>query len=439
MSIIDTINAQTPQNRDRVVDFLRAGAILVVCLGHWLMAGVYVNEAGDLKRTGLLSVADFIHPLTWVLQVMPVFFLVGGFVNSRSYINNKASSLTYAAWLKTRLRRLIVPVLFLMGFWALLAPISIIVGFDENLLRIAAAASLVPTWFLAVYMIICALTPLVVKIYDRLKLTSLIVLIFVALGVDYVSISQDLLFIGFVNYLIVWVSAYMLGYAWGCNDLNNIVVKVGLIVVGLTGLFILCVFGPYAVSMVGVSNHGIDNAYPARAPLLFLSIFQTGLVLVCLPSLRKFVLNKFVWAGVVLVNMKIMTIYLWHLTVLGVVVGVLFTFGGFGLHVEVNSSLWWLTRPIWFSILGLVTFVFVKALGRFENVKTSQTTTHLFLVLVALIGICASIAVMADMGIVTNEGTINWWLPLLPIGFAFITGLVSLPQRFTIHENKSKS
>lgn len=79
MNFIDTINEQTPAHRDRVIDFLRAAAILVVCVGHWLMAGVYVNDAGELKRTGLLSVADFIHPLTWVLQVMPIFFLVGGF------------------------------------------------------------------------------------------------------------------------------------------------------------------------------------------------------------------------------------------------------------------------------------------------------------------------------------------------------------------------
>lgn len=106
--------------------------------------------------------------------------------------------MAYALWLKTRLRRLVVPVLFLMGFWALLAPISILVGFDENLLRIAAGASLVPTWFLAVYMLICALTPLTLFLYQRFGLWVFTFLIIVASLVDYVSVSQDLIIVGFI-------------------------------------------------------------------------------------------------------------------------------------------------------------------------------------------------------------------------------------------------
>ena len=75
----------TPPERNRWVDFLRAVSIMAVVIGHWMMAGLYVDPAGELRRGDLLSVADWTHWLTWGFQVMPVFFLVGGYSNSVSW------------------------------------------------------------------------------------------------------------------------------------------------------------------------------------------------------------------------------------------------------------------------------------------------------------------------------------------------------------------
>ncbi len=49
----------TPPERNRWVDYLRAVSILAVVCGHWLMAGVYVDVAGELQRGDLLSVAEW--------------------------------------------------------------------------------------------------------------------------------------------------------------------------------------------------------------------------------------------------------------------------------------------------------------------------------------------------------------------------------------------
>jgi uncharacterized membrane protein len=75
----------TPPERNRWVDFLRAVSILAMVCGHWLMAGVYVDAAGALQRGDLLSVSQWAHWLTWAFQVMPVFFLVGGYSNGVSW------------------------------------------------------------------------------------------------------------------------------------------------------------------------------------------------------------------------------------------------------------------------------------------------------------------------------------------------------------------
>ena len=47
----------------------------------------------------------------------------------------------------------------------------------------------------------------------------------------------------------------------------------------------------------------------------------------------------------------IMTVYLWHITVMIVLVGLLYVAGGVGLTIEPGSTTWWLSRPVWTLIL----------------------------------------------------------------------------------------
>src|SRR5207253_1511544 len=75
--------AKTPKTRDRYVDFLRVTSLVVVMLGHWLMA-VVVWTDGRLHTSNVLETTASARWLTWLFQVMPVFFIVGGFSNSAS-------------------------------------------------------------------------------------------------------------------------------------------------------------------------------------------------------------------------------------------------------------------------------------------------------------------------------------------------------------------
>ena len=68
--------AQTPASRNRYADFLRAASILVVILGHWLMAAPHIAN-GEPRFTHMLDLAPWTRWLTWGLQVMPLFFIVG--------------------------------------------------------------------------------------------------------------------------------------------------------------------------------------------------------------------------------------------------------------------------------------------------------------------------------------------------------------------------
>ncbi len=116
LTTVRTLAAATPATRNRVVDLLRAGAICVVVLGHWLIAAVVVRD-GELVPGHLLELASWTHPLTWVFQVMPVFFLVGGYANALSWRSARTRDVPYAGWLRSRLRRLLVPVVPLLLTW----------------------------------------------------------------------------------------------------------------------------------------------------------------------------------------------------------------------------------------------------------------------------------------------------------------------------------
>jgi fucose 4-O-acetylase-like acetyltransferase len=81
---LDELAAATPATRDRAVDFLRAVSILVVVVGHWLI-GVIYWEDGVIGSTSAIGRTPWLWILTWFLQVMPIFFFVGGFSNLVTY------------------------------------------------------------------------------------------------------------------------------------------------------------------------------------------------------------------------------------------------------------------------------------------------------------------------------------------------------------------
>ena len=75
--------AQTPEDRNKYVDFLRGVSILFVITGHWLIATAYYD--GDTLTPGdLLDIQPWTQWLTWLFQVMPIFFIVGGYANAVS-------------------------------------------------------------------------------------------------------------------------------------------------------------------------------------------------------------------------------------------------------------------------------------------------------------------------------------------------------------------
>ena len=185
-----TLAAQTPSDRNRYVDFLRAVSILVVITGHWLIAAFFYQD-GSLTPSDLLVIRPNMQWLTWLFQVMPIFFIVGGYANAVSLESARRNELGYAAWLVGRLNRLVTPLLVLLVAWAVLAAILYFSGGTGEVTRLASRAALIPTWFLAIYIMVVVLAPATYMAWRRWGFASFWVLAAAGALVDVAFFAAD--------------------------------------------------------------------------------------------------------------------------------------------------------------------------------------------------------------------------------------------------------
>jgi fucose 4-O-acetylase-like acetyltransferase len=418
----------TPPERNRVIDLLRAASILVVVFGHWLMAAVTV-DGGELIPGHLLILADWTHPLTWVFQVMPVFFLVGGYANGLSWRSARRRGEGYGSWLRARLRRLALPVVPLLLFWTAGGWLGLRLGLDWEVLQLASQVALVPTWFLAAYVVIVTIAPIGLWVWERWGWWSITTGIALAGLCDYLSIALGVIPVGFLNYVLVWGTVHQIGYAWLDGTIEELWKRGLMAAVGLIGTLLLVGLGPYPVAMVGLDTSEITNSYPPRVTLAFLGMFQAGLALMAEKPLQRLMQRKGAWTFVVGVSARIMTLYLWHLTAMVIVIGLSLAAGGFGLGAEPLGGVWWLTRPVWFLVLGVVTIGLVAVFGRFETpVSDLRPAPPWWRPVVAVLGICAGLGLLAAIGIADDDG-LNGLVLSLPIIGVVLGGVSRIPGR----------
>ena len=89
-------------------------------------------------------------------------------------------------------------------------------------------------------------------------------------------------------------------------------VAVGMTVGGLGVTALLVAFGPYTATMVGVTDGPVGNMHPPTLAITALGIAQIGIALLLREPLTRWLARPRVWAAVVVVNLSVMSIYLWH-------------------------------------------------------------------------------------------------------------------------------
>ena len=349
-SVASDMAAKTPPDRNRYVDLLRAVSIMIVVIGHWTIATAWYVD-GDLTPGHLLKSHPQTQWLTWLFQVMPIFFIVGGYSNAVSLESAKRKGIGYAGWLAARLHRLVSPLLLLLVVWAATAVAMKLVDTRPAVVQFTSQAALIPTWFLAIYTMLVLLAPAVYKFWRRFGFASFFVFVALAAITDTAFFAADMKWAGWTNYFWVWLAVHQLGFAWRDGRIGGVGARLAISAAGLAVLYSLVHWGPYPLAMVGSPDKLLSNTLPPKITLLALGLFQFGLLMSFEVPMRRALENLRLWTATVLINSMIMTIYLWHITVMVIIGSVLYMSGGFGFGLEPGTSEWWMTRPIWICVL----------------------------------------------------------------------------------------
>jgi fucose 4-O-acetylase-like acetyltransferase len=151
---------RTPAQRDRYVDLLRALALMLVVLGHWLITVIRYEPDRRLTGHSALEYLPWAYPITWLFQVMPVFFMVGGYANATSLSSRRDRGGDAVGWLQDRAARLVRPTTALLLALAAAALIAQPLGADPGQTRTAVWVASIPLWFLSAYLVVVVLTPI---------------------------------------------------------------------------------------------------------------------------------------------------------------------------------------------------------------------------------------------------------------------------------------
>lgn len=336
--------------RDRVMDAVKALALLLVIAGHSL--AWTVTSDGSVINT--LDAAPYMFPLTWVLQILPLFFLLAGAGLTR--LSGSREARGYLG----RLTRLSAPALPLIAITVVLAlAASAIVGADA-----ARAAGVLPVqlvWFLGVYLVLVAAAPLLVRCSGPWAVAIWLVVI---LGVDLLRVNVNEL-IGWANLILVWGLFAAIGTRLDrLRTIRPPLLVLGTIVFASGAIFAIVV-GPYSPALISTDAvEGISNLAPPTIVLALVGLAQICLLLLLWSLLQRALDHDRLWVPVAIFASRAMEIYLWHMLVFTVAIAGMI---GLGIAPAALSLLWWLQHLAVAAVVLAVVWFAAPGLGRLSR------------------------------------------------------------------------
>ncbi|MGZ8785826.1 MAG: acyltransferase family protein [Acidimicrobiia bacterium] len=276
--------------------------------------------------------------------------------------------MTYGDWLVARLRRLVLPAIPLLALWAGFAVATWSGVMGPTLVEVTSLGALSPLWFLAVYVAVVALVTLTRKAWLRFGTWSFWAPVLAAVLVDIAAFGFGVAWLRWINYAFVWLAVHQLGYLWRDGLLGGVRSSAPYAIGGLGVALIAVLTLDYPVAMIGVPGADISNTAPPTVALLALGVGQFGLLLAAEKPMRRWLNKVGPWTATVMVNGMIMTLFVWHYTIMVItVIADAAWLDGLGMRLEPNTGLWWATRPLWIGVLVLLMALFAPLVNRFER------------------------------------------------------------------------
>src|ERR1700682_5070693 len=300
------VEASTPAARDRAIDIIRIVSLVGVVVGHTIMA-VSTLRDDVFIWDNLLTASVVFQALTWVFQIMPLFFFAG----VAAAVQTWSPGGSWGGWLMRRCTRLYRPVFYYLAFWGV-ALVVLRPLLPEHVYEPVAGISIQLLWFLA-YVLVLAAVPLLAHIPTTGRLVAAVAgaYVFIALT-DAVRINVDgLSALGYLN-LIVWLIPGMFGVAYRRSLLTGraaLAVGVAMLVVNLA----LVGWGAYELSLVGIETQQLKNMTPPSLLLAGHAIMMCAFAIAAAPAIARWAQGARAWWLAAIGNSGAMTLYLWHI------------------------------------------------------------------------------------------------------------------------------
>lgn len=310
--------------RDPYPDALRAIALLIVVLGHWV-ATLPRLEEGMLVETG--HILDAWPPagfFTWIVQVVPLFIFVSAAVSSEGVQERYRSGEPHAHWWAGRALGLARPT---VTYLAVLAGFVVISFFTrDGVLGPLNQSLTVHLWFLLILLGVQLVLPLSVWADRRFGLWSPAILIVAIAVVDLLRsqpaaldewaslgqlVTSDHDYFAWISTIFFWLLPQQLGIAWWNGRFFGRRTGAVLMIFGLTWLLAAVALG-YPPSMVNGNPGGETNLLPPTLALLGVMWFQVGLVVLFEKPVRRFLQRRHLGRWMAMIGAFGLQLYLWH-------------------------------------------------------------------------------------------------------------------------------
>ncbi|UVJ39843.1 acyltransferase [Arthrobacter sp. CJ23] len=348
--------------RDSVIDLVRFLCLALVVLGHSMMVSPVLHGDGTVTTENTLMEQPWIVPLTWILMVMPLFFVLGGVTGLESWRRLKDGGGTGFDYAKLRLLRLIRPAAALLAVMFVGLWMARLVGVDPQVIQLMTTGAGMPLWFLAAYLGAQLSVPLMARMHGHAPWLTLGILLACIITVD--SLRGLLPMLAFINLIFVWCAIQQLGFflADGLFAGRSRIWLLGVIAGSNLLLGVVTGVAVYPGDM-------LTNLNPPNLCLVLLGISQTATLQLLRPAVAWVAGVRWIHWVVSVVGHRPMTIYLWHLPLLVAMTGLLLL-TDFPKPAS-GTAEWWLARPLVFLAVVVLLVPVLALFGRLEDRPTA--------------------------------------------------------------------
>ncbi|MDR1430680.1 MAG: acyltransferase [Propionibacteriaceae bacterium] len=298
--------------RNHLIDLARVLSMAIVVSFHALLYYIVLDNG----RVEVLPYGPgpWLWVLSWVLCLLPLFFVAAGYGAAATMERNAALGVSYPEYLLSRLRKLLGPLTSFCIVFVLASTIPAWFGAFEPAMELSKRFAQL-LWFLVVYLGLQAAAPALARLEDSHCLIAMLAMVLATAAVDAAAQVSGYQELHWLNLATVWPLAFQFGIAYRRGWFVRLRRwKLALMALAMWALICWMVLGlGYPASSVGFADMLVANVQPPTLAAVWMTAAQVCLL--AIGDRSKLFRSPSESAQRVLgvLNALVLPSYLWHI------------------------------------------------------------------------------------------------------------------------------